>query len=537
MDDRQSIAGVESLAADSRFPHFVTEMCELHAVAVDVLSLEGVKVAGWGDGAPAGGKEFTDHEFPLHTWNRGVGYVRVRGAGKGRSDARDVARLVAMVAEGILDSEYQFGSLAEEISEKYEEVNLLYDLSDQFAALFDEKKIGETLLDRLESILTFRCGSVLLYDGKRCTPLAIKSPQGGCCDRCRYSAGDPDQEGFLAEVIRSRRAMIVTEEKPPEENFLRDAGEEKIESVLAVPLLRSSSVEADGVVGAIVLTKRDRAPFTSGEEKLVSAVASQASTAIANARLVEELKKAARMKRDLELAREIQASLLPEEAPVVEGVDLAGRCATADNVGGDYYGYVVREDRSVSVLIGDVTGHNLGAALIMTTARATLLASASDSDNPGVVLERANRLLYRDLTASSLLISLFAARLGLRNRRLLFANGGHNTPVLYRKETGLVETLDAEGLILGVQEDVEYEVGMRDLAPGDVVLFYTDGIVEARSPSGMLFGTERLGKALAERAEFGAKRIADGLYDDIMAFIDGAKVKDDITMVVMKVTE
>lgn len=537
MDEQTHLAGVESLASDSRFPLFVGEMCEIHGVSVDILSLAGEKVAGWGDGGGAPGPEAGEHEFPLHTWDKGVGYVRVRAAGKDFSAARDVARVIAMVAEGILDAEYQFGSLAEEISEKYEEVNLLYDLGDQLAALFDEKKIGETLLARLESILTFRCGSVLLYDGSKCAPLAVTSPGGGCCDLCRYSAAGSEKDGFLAEVIRNRRAVILTEEQPRENAFMRNGSAGSTESILAVPLLQSAKNRESRVIGAIVLTKQDRVPFTSGDEKLVSAVASQASTAIANARLVEELKEAARMKRDLELAREIQSSLLPEEAPEVKGAELAGRCATADNVGGDYYGYVVREDQSVSMLIGDVTGHDLGAALIMTTARATLLASASESDNPGVVLERANRLLYRDLSASSLLISLFVARYGLRNRRLLFANGGHNTPLLYRNETESVEPLDAEGLILGVEEEAEYEVGAKDLEQGDVAVFYTDGVVEARSPAGELFGMGRLEKALASRAGLGAKKIVAGLYDDVIAFIDGAKVKDDITIVVLKVTE
>jgi serine phosphatase RsbU (regulator of sigma subunit) len=301
--------------------------------------------------------------------------------------------------------------------------------------------------------------------------------------------------------------------------------------------MRSPESADETLLGALLLSGKDGGhPFTTGDRKLVAAVASQAATAIYNARLVEELREATRIKRDLELAREIQSSLLPDKAPEVGGAEVVGRCVAANKIGGDYYGYVKREDGALTVFVGDVAGHDLGAALLMSTARATLLTSVSESDHPGSVLERTNRLLYNDLTSSHLLISLFVARYNPRNRRLRFANGGHNRPFLVRAGEDRADRLDADGLILGVREEMEYEIGSRTLAPGDVVLFYTDGIVEARDSEGRCFGDERLEEMLVESRTLPARAILDALYETIATFSGQDRLNDDATAVILKVT-
>lgn len=524
---------MDTLIHDERIPAFLEKMRRLHRLPVSIYG---------NDGKPYAVCE-EDHVFdreqesPLSIWGKQVGVVRVGVSDGEEEKSSEIARIVSMYAESILDAEYQMGSLAQEITEKYEEVNLLYDLSDELGALFDERKIGVTILNRLGTIIPVGCASVFLLRDGGYVSVAMLTPGQGVCEAPVRDQEISSELGVLGELTRKRKPILVTDENSLDAEVRESEKILPVDSVLAVPLLRSPEQKDETLLGAIVLTaKKNNEPFNTGDQKLVSAVASQASTAIYNARLVDELKDAERMKRDFELAQEIQRSLLPKEAPTLEGVDLAGNCVTAKNVGGDYYDYVIKEGESVSILVGDVTGHDLGSALLMSTARATLLAAVSESDNPGVVLKHANRILYPDLTRSNLLISLFAARLDLRTRELLFANGGHNPPLLLRATSDRPERLDADGLILGVEEDVKYEVGTRKLGKGDMVLFYTDGIVEARSSRGEILGEERLCRFIAKHRHRPAQSIVDALFEDADKFISGVRIKDDITLVVLKIT-
>jgi len=520
---------------DDKISDFADKISRLHGLSIRIETMSGEIVVERGEGA--GGP--AEHEHALSIWGTTVGNVRVWAAAGRDAEAEEVARVIALYAENVVDSEYQMGSLAEEISEKYEEVNLLYDLNDELTALFDEERIGRRLLRRLDSILTVDCGTVLILDGDRFKPLAMKNKDGfPCLAGTGIGDGLPVDRGVLGDLARRRKSILVSDQASLDEEVRRTEQFLPTDALLVVPLLHSPESDDETLLGAIVLTAKESGrPFTTGDQKLVSAVASQAASAIHNARLVEELKAAARMKRDLELAREIQVSLLPNEAPVADGIEVAGRCVTADNVGGDYYGYVPRGTEALTVLLGDVTGHDLGAALIMSTARATLLATASNSDNPAEIVRRSNRLLYRDLSSSNLLISLFVAHFDSATRRLAFANGGHNPPVYLPASSDRTEPLDAEGLILGVEEEFDYELGIREVRQGDVIVLYTDGIVEARSPEGDEFGEEKMNKAILESRDRSAEAIADHLFEQVRGFTRGTRIRDDITVVVLKVTE
>ncbi len=523
--------GTPDLGQDPRISQFVENVSQLYGVVAQVVDGEGTLVAGASPASGLGGKR---HDRALSVWGRPMGEVRIWADEEAKAEG--VARLVAMYAESLLDAEYQLESLAGEVTEKYEEVNLLYDLSEELGALFDETRISERVLSRLESILPVGCAGVLVLEEEGFRPLAMKGGKPSCPMGAEGVAHIPADRGILGEVVRTRKPILTSGPDALPEDVRQSETILPTDSVLAVPLLRSANRPEEEVIGAIVLTERsDGNPFKTGDQKLVSAVASQAATAINNARLVEELKDATRMKRDLELAKEIQASLLPERPPVLEGVKLAGRCVTAENVGGDYFDYFVSDDGSVVILLGDVTGHDLGAALLMSTARATVRSSASDLGPPEKILDRANRLLFRDLSSSSLLVSFFVARYFPAERKLLYANGGHNPPILLRADSSSIETLDAEGLILGVEEDVRFEAGRRDLAPGDVVLFYTDGLTEGRSRSGEPIGEERVEKLLMQSRRRSAQEICDRLYSFAVSHMGGARQKDDITLVVLKV--
>ncbi|HBG07320.1 MAG: stage II sporulation protein E [Geobacteraceae bacterium GWC2_58_44] len=245
----------------------------------------------------------------------------------------------------------------------------------------------------------------------------------------------------------------------------------------------------------------------------------------------------ARVTRDLELAKQIQLSLLPESPPQLPGMSIACRCTPATHVGGDYYDFFQRGDDLIDVVMADVSGHSVGAALIMVETRSVLRAQMQAVRSTREILRVLNELLYDDLTRAELFITMFCGKYDGATRTLSYANAGHTRPLLFRG--GVWQELDAEGLILGVERDVLFEEKSVALAAGDLLFIYTDGIIEAerQSGSGELFGVERLCTLLSGMLEREPEEIIEKVMTEVAAFSRPAPLQDDISMVVMKVVK
>jgi phosphoserine phosphatase RsbU/P len=262
---------------------------------------------------------------------------------------------------------------------------------------------------------------------------------------------------------------------------------------------------------------------------------------VAVARDITERKRAekvllenSRMLRDMELARQIQLSLLPPSPPEVPGLRVAGCCVPAAHVGGDYYDYFLRRDGSVDIVVADVSGHSIGAALMMAEARSVLRAQVSSGTATGDMLGSLNRILYEDLNKSELFITLFYLRYDPEDRILTYSSAGHPPPILFRR--GDCRGLDAEGLILGVKSGgVAFEEKRLQMERGDVLVVYTDGIVEAQSPEGELFGGRRLCRVIAAASAESPRTMIEDMLRELASFTGEAAFEDDVTMVVLQV--
>jgi sigma-B regulation protein RsbU (phosphoserine phosphatase) len=255
---------------------------------------------------------------------------------------------------------------------------------------------------------------------------------------------------------------------------------------------------------------------------------------------VTERRKAEEERHELEIAKHIQLSLLPKKSLRLEGLEVAGLCLPVGHVGGDYFDYFPAGD-SVDVVIADVSGHNVGAALIMTEARSTLKAETRKTREghaprgAAEILGILNELLYEDLAGTDLFITMFYLKYDLFTRRLRYANAGHHCALLTRaNESGCI-SLDADGLILGVKRTVSFEEKSLLLRSGDVVLLYTDGVTEASNERGEFFGLPRLCRALTAHHDHAPRTLIDNLVDELRAFCGNREFQDDISMVVLKV--
>jgi sigma-B regulation protein RsbU (phosphoserine phosphatase) len=263
---------------------------------------------------------------------------------------------------------------------------------------------------------------------------------------------------------------------------------------------------------------------------------------VAVARDITERKRAelvllenSRMLRDMELARQIQSSLLPSVPPDLPGTELAGCCVPATHVGGDYYDYFRREDGVVDMVIADVSGHSIGAALLMVEARSVLCAQVHSFTSPGDILVSLNEILYEDLNQAGLFITLFYVKYDPLTRTLTYSNAGHVLPLISRASETSCWELDSEGLILGVRKTVAFEEKQLQMRAGDVLLLYTDGIIEARNIAGELFGVARLCDILRINRAEPPLTIIDAVLREVTAFTGTTVLEDDVAMIVMKV--
>jgi len=467
-------------------------------------------------------------EEPILVLGQPAGVVRVGG-----SDglAQALAVLLANLVSARAGAEVELTSLSDELLTKYEEINLLYDIGAVLSPLLGEDVIASIALDKACQIIDAERGAVLVFDSRDGDCCVIAERIGSKGENVVCPTG-PDS--LLHSVLDTGQSLLIERLAgyagvSPAEREQYGAG-----SFLAVPIASPSG--DDSLLGAILLVdKRPAGVFTASDQKLLITIAGQVATAMQNRRLVAEVQAAQRLKHDLEIAQRIQAGLLPERPPDVPGADLAGLCIPAASVGGDYYDFFTVGDQ-VDLVLADVSGHSVGAALVMAATRSVLRAQALGDQSPAEILACTNQVMTDDIARAGLFITGFYARYTPATRALCYSNAGHNKPVLYRAASAEVELLDTEGIVLGVLPDVPFEEQQTVLLPGDVLVLYTDGITEGLDVAGEQFGEERLYKLIAEIASEPARVIADGILAAARVHGRGVEQYDDISLVVLKVT-
>jgi sigma-B regulation protein RsbU (phosphoserine phosphatase) len=241
-----------------------------------------------------------------------------------------------------------------------------------------------------------------------------------------------------------------------------------------------------------------------------------------------------RILRDVEIAAQIQQNLLPKAAPQFKNLDLAGRCVATQSVGGDYYEFLEFSDSRIGVVIADVAGKGIGAALLSTALQARVLILAEEMQNLGQFVTRLNASTCKRI-AEHRFITLFFGLIDTDRHELVYCNAGHTPPLLARADD-TVERLAAGGMVLGLLPDVVYEQTVVKVAPGDILLLYTDGVTECMNANDEEFGEDRLALALREHRGESAADIVDAIMRAVNEWGSDAGQSDDITMVVAKIT-
>jgi sigma-B regulation protein RsbU (phosphoserine phosphatase) len=374
--------------------------------------------------------------------------------------------------------------------------------------------------------------------------LQVRAYQGEGGERITAEDRILEIDTHVGEAFLGRRTEFFNDtayiSKPIAKEIFKREG---IKSFAHVPI---SSEDSPPVGVLSVFSRSIIGLFTEQFVELLESLSGQLAQAVRivaerEARDQERLQKEAallenaRVTRDLELAKQIQLSLLPESPPLLQGVKFACRCTPATHVGGDYYDFFQRGEDQVDLVMADVSGHSVGAALIMVETRSVLRAQMQATLSAREILRVLNDLLYEDLTRAELFITMFCAKYDGASRILSYANAGHTRPLLFRG--GSWQELDAEGLILGVKHDVLFEEKSLQLEAGDLLFVYTDGIIEAEGATGELFGVARLCAMLSEMLDRDPEAIIDRVMAEVAAFSNPYPLQDDISMVVMSVAK
>jgi len=247
------------------------------------------------------------------------------------------------------------------------------------------------------------------------------------------------------------------------------------------------------------------------------------------------------IRQSLHLAQEVQQTLLPRENPKVDGLDIAATIVYCDETGGDYYDYLDTRETypgSFTMAIGDVSGHGIPSALMMATARAFLRQRSTLPGTPADIVSDVNRQITRDFAESGGFMTLFYLSIDPANRSLGWVRAGHDPAIFYDPELDKFDELHGAGMALGVDADRRYEQFRKtDLKQGQVIILGSDGLWEARNPKGEMFGKEPVHQIIRQSPAATAREMLTACFNHFNVFLGGRAPEDDVTLVVIRITE
>jgi sigma-B regulation protein RsbU (phosphoserine phosphatase) len=241
------------------------------------------------------------------------------------------------------------------------------------------------------------------------------------------------------------------------------------------------------------------------------------------------------LKREIHLARNIQMKLLNGEKPVLESGEISGISLPARLIGGDYFDFYPLSNGKIRMIIGDVMGKGIPAAMLMILTRGAFRSAAESTNGPGETLTAMNNAMYKDLRKLSSFVTVFCADWDHEAEMLTYANAGHIPPIIVRDHSEISEPPRINGVMLGGLPNQQYMEAKTKLKAEDLVFFYTDGIVEAQNQDGEMYKLERLQKELLQHGKLSVGEIEKNVVDSIQEFTEGLPQKDDITMVILKI--
>ena len=382
-------------------------------------------------------------------------------------------------------------------------------------------ELFEVIMDLTMEAVTAGRGVLMTLDGEN---LVARAARG---------AGFKISSTVRDRVLKDKSSLLVGDAQLDQAlKEQKSIVQQRVRSMIAVPLQTN-----DRVIGLIYVDSPDMIrEFTKEDLGLLTVMANVAAIRIEHARLNEiELVERA-MSKELEQAAHIQMGLLPSESPEVKGMDIAGRTAACRTVGGDYYDYLDFPDGRMGMIVGDVAGKGMPAALLMSSLQARVKVLFEDGDRLAEKITRLNKATSAHCPDNRF-ITFFMTIADPATGELVYTNAGHNPPVLVRRTPAKdrhFDLLEGGGMILGILPMTKYQEFRVRMEPGDILVLFSDGVTEAVNPADEDFGEQRLADLVASLRDRSAKEIVEAVHAEVARFTQGAPPADDITVVVAR---
>ena len=451
-----------------------------------------------------------------------VGHITISGQIAGRLSVVGAPETMqpalnddAAVLSQLFTLEYEMDTMTTELIQNQDQLLAMYDIVRATRSAVTLPAIMSSVLENVAQLVPSETVFIWLQLPER--PLLLTQVPDAA-----YSPAV--LENLFARVVESGRSLLENgavehEPLPPGVN-----------NTMSIPIGLDNAI-----IGILGLVNKRTGLFSTPERKLIEAIAQQTEAKIENTLLHEENIRQAKLQTEMDLARSVQLQLLPQNPPVVPGLDIAAHSEPALQVGGDFFDFVNLDQKPFVFTVGDVSGKGMSPALLMAMTRTVIRNSVRFMSNPlpQQVLDRTNEDLYEDFTEVSMFATVFMGHYVPETRLLTYANAGHS-PVIYCPAGGPASLLAADGTAVGVLPVNLAENQQMTLNPGDMLIVATDGFSEARNQQDELFGYDRLLKLIASNAHHSAAELLQFLYDAVNSFAAGHAQDDDETIIVLK---
>lgn len=408
------------------------------------------------------------------------------------------------------------------------ELHAMRTVSEVMATGIALDELLKLIIDLLGDTIDATRGAVYLLDEQDNTLYSrVLLEDSGVLREIRVKMG----EGIAGHVAATGEVLNI-EDAYADPRFLRSYDQMtgfRTHTLLTAPIRNPQG----SIIGVVQLLNKRGGPFTSRDERLLTAMAAQAAISIENARLYEQEIQQRLLNQELETARRIQRSFLPLGVPQHDGWDYGAFWRPMREVAGDFYDFYTLPDGRLAVAIADVSGKGVPAALFMALTVTVLRFAMGLNFTPAELMDHANHAILSD-QKSGMFATVFVGYLDLESCVLQYASAGHNPPLLYRAATGQIEFLEAMGVAMGLFKDASYECDIVTLEQGDVLVLYTDGITEVIDADENEFGEERLKELVLHNAHRPAQELADRIIEAAAAFATREGAIDDETLIVIR---
>lgn len=393
-----------------------------------------------------------------------------------------------------------------------EVLNLVMDTLDSLipydaAGIFVVKCVDESKVAAGEEPCVFQAEAVRGYDIEELTHLHLKLG-----------------EGLIGQVAITGEP-VTSHDVRKNSNYVNARSETRSEMI--APIITNTEV-----IGVFDLESDQLHAYSEDDLEVLMLLASQVSIIIEKVMLHEQLIEKKRLEGQLEVARQVQLELLPAKDPQLEGYDISAYNFPTEEVSGDYYDWVRIYDDQIGLVIADVSGKGVPAALLMAFLRASLRAATHIGYSPHISMAKVNYLLWESIERNQF-VTAFYGILDVTNRTLTYTNAGHNPPILLDKN-GDFSFIERGSVPLGMFRDTRYHEYYLTTEPGELLLLYTDGVTEAQNSKGEEFGRDRLAEAVKAHRQLSARELIAAVYKDVIAWTDGRGATDDVTFFVIK---